>query len=90
MEAIELLGGAGTGGVMAALAYKALALLEQALRRRNGGTEHDALVRSVNDLVKISTENGEELKNIKGLIYDLKAKQDQRDAIERDRAMRAV
>ena len=90
MEAIELLGGAGTGGIIAAVAYKALALMEQTLKRRNGGTDHDALVKSINALVKITTTNGEELRNIKGLLYDVRAKQEQRDAIERDRAIRAV
>lgn len=90
MEGIEILSGAGTGGVIAALAYKALALLEQSLKRRNGGTDHDALVSCVNSLVEISTANGEELRNIKGLLYEVRAKQEQRDAIERDRAMRVV
>ena len=88
MEPIELIGGAGAGGAMAAVAYKFLAVIEHAMKRKNGGTDHDSLVKSINNLSKATKENGEELKEIKGLLYDVRAKQEQRDAVERDRALR--
>ena len=88
MEPIELIGGAGAGGAMAAVAYKFLAVIEHAMKRKNGGTDHDSLVKSINKLSKATKENGEELKEIKGLLYDVRAKQEQRDAVERDRALR--
>lgn len=88
MDPIELIGGAGAGGAVAAVAYKFLALVEHAMKRKNGGTEHESLVKSINQLSIATKENGEELKQIKGLLYDVRAKQEQRDAVERDRAIR--
>ena len=84
MDPLELLGGAGTGGVFAAVAYKMLAVFEQQMKRKNGGTYSDILqeiTRGIEDL-------GTELKGIKTVLYEVKSKQDQRDAVERDRALR--
>lgn len=84
MDPLELLGGAGTGGVFAAVAYKMLAVFEQQMKRKNGGTDSDILQeinRGIEDL-------GAELKGIKMVLYEVKSKQDQRDAVERDRALR--
>lgn len=90
MDPVDLIGGAGTGGIAAALAYKVLALVEQNMKKRNGGTDQQSLLQSIDNLTEITRENGEELRNIKGLIYDVKAKQAERDAVERDRQMRMV
>lgn len=90
MDPIELIGGAGAGGAVAAVAYKFLAVIEQAMKRKNGGTDHDSLVESINELAEATKANGAELKEIKGLLYNVRAKQEQRDAVERDRAMRRV
>ena len=91
MDPLDLVGGAGTAGLLAAAGYRLLVILEQSMKRNKGNSDNDQL-RCINTnlvkLISISEQTGEELKELRILVYELKAKQDQRDAVEADRLRR--
>jgi len=91
MDPVEIVGGAGTAGLLAAGGYRLLVILEQSLKRNKGNTDNDQL-KCINThlqkLVAVTEQSARDLKELKGLVYDVKAKQEQREAIEDDRLRR--
>ncbi len=92
MDPLELVGGAGTAGLLAAGGYRLLIIIEQSLKRQKGNTDNDQL-RCINSnlskLIAVSEQTAEELKELKGLVYTVKGKMEQREAVEEDRMRRA-
>jgi len=92
MDPIEVIGGAGTAGILAAGAYKMLTILEQQMRRRTGGNDNDQL-RTLNEnlekLISVTEGFGRDLKDIKTLAYDIRGAQETNAAVELDRRLRA-
>ena len=92
MDPLEIIGGAGTAGLLAACAYKMITMLEQQMRRRTGGNDNDQL-RTLNEnlekLITVTEGFGRDLKDIKTLAYDIRGAQETSAAVELDRRLRA-
>tara|TARA_R100000365_G_C2713888_1_gene48460 strand:+ start:384 stop:671 length:288 start_codon:yes stop_codon:yes gene_type:complete len=92
MDPLEVIGGAGTAGILAAGVYKMLTILEQQMRRRSGGNDNDQL-RTLNEnlekLITVTEGFGSDLKDIKTLAYDIRGAQETNAAVALDRRLRA-
>jgi len=96
----ELVGGVAGGGILAAICYRLIGVVETAVAKRNGGgaTNVKVLEKIVKTLSGLETNQEttaralsqclDQVREIKGITYEIRTAQRLTDAVETDRLRR--
>lgn len=83
-QTLEIIAGGGTAVLLAAILFKTLSIIEG----RASGRKHDDMLQVMTKLNGSMSVIADSLKEIKKVLYEIRAEQQREEAVEHDRLLR--